>query len=289
MNRDNYLLPRCHDADQFNHFIPSSISGMPSLPDYKLYAASLAVSQSQPNMSFGLGLGQSGAGAGQGMNQFNQQQQQQNPSLQQQSNQQQQNQPSHSSPGMNTFMQFPPASFPGSQQQQQGHSNNPHQRAMTAVAGLAQGMSAGAPQHFGQSPSGMVGSSSAPNTAQTGAAPSPQFGMVGPAGFQPGSPTSANNSPFINTGPMTQNATSPAAQAMSAMSSMSGIPSSNTSASANTPISPATAYTPNFSSPNLSHQAAFNAAAAAGLGVNFSAFGLPNSECTFLSVGHRCQ
>lgn len=270
---------------------------MPGIPDYTLYAASLAATNAsqqqnlpQPNMSFGLGLGQTaGPGQGQGMNnnqfmgppQTQQQQQQLNNPTQQ--SQQSQSQPS----GTTNFMQFPPLStgqmFPGAgplqqQQQQQPSSSNPHQRAMSAVAGLGQGMGAGN-QPFGQTPSGIVGSSSAPNTAQPGSGPSPHFGMVGPAGFQPGSPTSSNTSPFLNTGPMGQNAPSPAAQAMSAMSSMSGIPSSNTSASANTPISPATAYTPNFSSPNLSAQAAFNAAAAAGLGVNFSAFGMPNSEC----------
>lgn len=273
----------------------TGITSVPGLPDYNLYAASLAAATgASPNMSFGIG-GAPGAGQGASsgasvpgagfafMNSSNPQQQQQ----------------THTLPGTSAPMQFPPFAT-AQQQQQQGQpsSSNPHQRAMSALAGLGQGIAGGASglptQPFGhQTPSGLVGSNSAPNTTQTGAAPSPQFGMVGPAGFQPGSPTSqsllqnnnSNTSPFANTGPgdgvhqamnIGQNATSPAAQAMSAMSSMSGIPSSNTSASANTPISPATAYTPNFASPSLSQQAAFNAAAAAGLGVNFGAFGMPN-------------
>lgn len=249
----------------------TGMPGMPGMPDYNLYAASLAAAGISPNMSFGLG------GPG-GNAQFiqpphNHQQQQQNSQS-----------ASNVSPGSSATMQFPSPNqmfLPtGAFPQQQQNQNN-HQRAMTAVAGLGQSIGGGQNQQHqqfgGQNPSGMVGSNSAPNTTQTGAAPSPQYGMVGPAGFQPGSPNSQQNSPFINTG-MNPNATSPAAQAMSAMSSMSGVPSSNTSASANTPISPATAYTPNFASPSLSHQAAFNAAAAAGLGVNFSAFGFPNSK-----------
>jgi len=251
---------------------------MPGMADYNLYAASLAAAGISPNMNFGLGsVGGGGA-------QFMQLQQQNQHQQQQQQNSQ------NISPGSSATMQFPssnqtflpPGSFPQLQQQQQ-QTSNPHQRTMSAVAGLGQSIGGGQqslPQHYGgQNPSGMVGSNSAPNTTQTGAAPSPQYGMVGPAGFQPGSPNSQNNSPFINNALNPNNATSPSAQAMSAMSSMSGIPSSNTSASANTPISPATAYTPNFASPSLSQQAAFNAAAAAGLGVNFSAFGFPNSEC----------
>lgn len=110
-------------------------------------------------------------------------------------------------------------------------------------------------------------------------------GVVGPgaAGYaaMAGMPTGLSGSNPL------PNMASPAAQAMSAMSSLSGLASSsNTSGSAmglggTTPISPATVYTPNFTSPSLSQQAAFNAAAAAGLGVggiNFGAFGLPNSK-----------
>lgn len=262
----------------------ATISGMPAMPDYNQYAANLAAAGVSPNMSFG--LGSAGGAGGQFMPSSSQNQQQQQQAGQQQFN-------SNTSPGTSSSMQFPSSNnqmypSPGSFQQQQ--NLNMHQRTMSALAGLGQGMQGAGgqqqqqSQHFGaQNPSGMVGSNSAPNSTQNGAAPSPQYGMVGPAGFQPGSPTSQTNSPFLNTG-LNANATSPAAQAMSAMSSMSGIPSSNTSASANTPISPATAYTPSFASPSLSQQAAFNAAAAAGLGVNFSAFGFPNSGLKNASI-----
>jgi hypothetical protein len=221
------------------------------MPDYSLYAATLAAAGSSPNMYGGGNPG--------------------------------------TSPGANSTMRFNNPNHLGRNTQTYGgggagqnNLSNLHQRTMSAMAGLGQGIS----QQFGtqqqnQASPNVAGSGSAPNTTgpQGG---SPNYGLVGAAGFgQPGSPTSpylANVSQHAHPHQGYPNPTSPAAQAMSAMSSVSGIPSTNTSTSVHTPISPATAYTPSFASPSLSQQAAFNAAAAAGLGVNFTAFGMANSQ-----------
>lgn len=145
-----------------------------------------------------------------------------------------------------------------------------------------------------------------------------QFGLVGPASYaaaamlaaqqqqqqqqqqSTSTPNSAQNSPFPFAGAMGAGppnpgsiSTSPAAQAMSAMSSFSGagsgIPSSNTSVAPGSatisPLSPATGFTPNFASPSLAQNAAFQAAAAAaGLGLGGPG-GLYNLNMTGLGLG----
>ena len=180
-------------------------------------------------------------------------------------------------------------------QQQPSHSpipgssgSNLHQRTLSAMAGLPMGHAGQPPQ----SPSSLGGT--------------PQYGMVGPASFASaaGSPPSSQPSPFPNINhpnPSSLSAasamaaalnagyTSPLSQAMSAMSSFTGHggSSSNNSTAGgmqgNTPISPATAYTPGFGSSPATGQSAFNSAAgAAGLGMpgvfGIGGFGMPGSE-----------